>query len=90
MDPAPLALDDGVAQAEPCRREILVERLAHGLPCGRPEVACRGVPQVELAPGHVHRHRVVPVPHEPPRCRRAREAIATRVVRDDGAVAAVA
>ena len=38
-DAPPLALDDGVAQAEPRRRPVLVERLADGLPCCGPEVA---------------------------------------------------
>ena len=87
-DTAPLALDHRVAEAETRGGPVLVERLAHGLPCGRPEVAAVAVAQVKLAAGHVHRHGVVAVPQETPRRRRAREAVAAGVVGDDGAVAA--
>src|SRR5574344_671714 len=90
LDAAVLALDYGVAGAEARGGLVLLEGLADGLPRGRPVVAAGLVAQVELAARHVHRDGVVAVAQEAAGGRRAGEAVATGVVGDDGAIAAVA
>ncbi len=79
-------LEDGIGCAVAAGGLVLVEWLAHRLPRGRPVIAIGLVPQVEVAPRLIHRDAVEEQAQEAPARARFVEAIATRVVGDDGAI----